>query len=92
MARQCIATMERTEQAARSGIARRSGLQVVLAITETIREMGAVPSGHLYAPLTGKLTLEQYQRIIGVIKRAGLVRVAPSGLITWIGPAGGQHA
>lgn len=58
---------------------------VVLTVAEAIRELGSVPSGHLYARLMNKLTLDQYYGVIGALKRAELV--SESGyVLTWIGP------
>ena len=47
--------------------------QTVLAIAEAIRSLGTVPSGHLYARVMGKLSLDQYNQIIGILKQQGLV-------------------
>lgn len=60
--------------------------RVDAAIAEAIRKLGTVPSGHLYASLMGHLSLDQYQQIIGRLKRAGLVSESYHEL-TWIGPA-----
>jgi len=49
-------------------------IKVVAAIAETIRELGSIPSGHLYAQLVGRMTLEQYNGVIDTLKNAGLVR------------------
>lgn len=43
------------------------------AIYETILELGGIPSGHLYAQLMGKMTLDQYNDIIGLLKDSALV-------------------
>lgn len=58
----------------------------VLAIAETVRELGEVPSGHLYAQLMGDMDLDTYTSLIQVLEHAGLVRVQPSHLIIWVGP------
>ena len=47
--------------------------QMVLAIAEAIRSLGAVPSGHLYARVMDKLSLDQYNQIIGILKKQGLI-------------------
>lgn len=65
-------------------------VQVVAAIAETIREVGEVPSGTLYAGLMAKgCTFPQYEKILGVLVRSGLVRVK-NHLVTWIGPLKGE--
>lgn len=56
-----------------------------LAMGETIRELGRVPSGHLYAAVMSKMSLQCYQQLIGVLKNAGLVREESHELI-WCGP------
>jgi len=63
-----------------------SALAVVTAIAETIRELKEVPSGHLYAALMGKMSLEEYEQIIRIIEGADLIKVERSHLIRWIGP------
>lgn len=60
-------------------------LQAVLAVGEAIREVGEVPSGHLYAQLMGHLRLDQYNAIIRTLKEAGVVSES-NYLLKWIGP------
>jgi hypothetical protein len=60
---------------------------IVVAVAETIKELGSVPSGHLYARLMGHMNLETYENIIGVLVRKGLVRHEPSHLLVWTGDA-----
>ena len=48
-------------------------LQTVKAIAEAIRDLGTVPSGHLYARVMGFMSLDQYNQIIGILKRQGLI-------------------
>jgi len=60
---------------------------ILQAAAEAIRELGEVPSGHLYANLMSKLSLAQFEQVLGVLKGAGLVRESNAHLLTWIGPA-----
>ena len=60
---------------------------ILQAVAEAIRELGEVPSGHLYANLMSKLRLAQFEQVLGVLKGAGLVRESNAHLLTWIGPA-----
>ena len=60
-------------------------LEVYLEVSETIRELKKVPSGHLYAMVMGKMSLEVYQAIITRLKAVSLVRETAHQL-TWIGP------
>jgi hypothetical protein len=62
-----------------------AALQVVRIVADAIRELGTVPSGVLYAHLAGKFTLDQYEAIIGILKRAGVISVTPAHVIHWIG-------
>jgi hypothetical protein len=44
------------------------------AIAGAIRELGRVPSGHLYAQVMGHMNLATYERIIDLLVRTNLVR------------------
>jgi hypothetical protein len=59
---------------------------VIKAVADVIRELGEIPSGHLYARLMGSLNIDQYNTIIGVLKKCQLVKEERY-LLTWIGPA-----
>jgi len=56
--------------------ARETALLVCGAVLEAIKEAGpqGLPSGHLYAALCGKLSLENYQAIIEILTRLGKIR------------------
>jgi hypothetical protein len=58
---------------------------VIKAVADVIRELGSIPSGHLYARLIGHLNIDQYNTIIGLLKRAGLVE-ENAFMLRWIGP------
>ena len=64
-----------------------AAVRVAHAIAETIRELGEVPSGHLYARVMGVMDLRQYEQVIDLLIDARLVERAPSHLLRWIGPA-----
>ena len=55
---------------------------ILQAVAEAIRELGEVPSGHLYANLMSKLSLAQFEQVLGVLKGAGLVRESNAHLLT----------
>jgi hypothetical protein len=60
-----------------------AAFNIHLAVAEAIRALGEVPSGHLYARVCDKLTLDQYQRIIATLVESG--RVTNSGhLLRWV--------
>ena len=61
-------------------------LQVLKALAGIIYEAGEIPSGHLYARLMGTVSLDEYQRLIGTLKGAGLVTEKPGHLLRWAGP------
>ena len=59
-----------------------AGIQVVKALADAIKELGSVPSGHLYASVMGRLSLSQYEQCIGILTRAGIVRKSGD-LLIW---------
>ena len=63
----------------------RGAVGVVLAVAEAIRDLKEVPSGHLYAQLMGHMELATYNKIIDILKNAGMVR-EQNHLLTWTGP------
>lgn len=62
-----------------------AAVEIIMAVAEAIRSLKSVPSGHLYARLMGSMTLDDYQAVIGVLKRTGLVSESAH-LLTWTGP------
>lgn len=66
-----------------------AAIQLIVAVGDVIRELGQIPSGHLYAQLMGQLSLDQYQSILTQLKKADLVKELPSHLLVWTGPAKG---
>ncbi len=68
----------------------RKGLELIKLVGDSIRQLckvrdGSYPSGELYAQLTGHMSLEEYQRIIDILKDARLITVKHN-LLTWVGP------
>lgn len=68
-----------------SSTAMSAALQMAAAVGEAVRDLGSVPSGHLYARLMGTLSLEQYEVIVGALVKARLVERS-NHVLTWIGP------
>ncbi len=60
-------------------------VELAAAIGEAIRELGSVPSGHLYARLMDRMAIEDYEAAIGLLIRTRLVRREPSHLLVWAG-------
>lgn len=58
-------------------------IQIVKAIAETIKELGSVPSGHLYARLMDKMDIQMYQNIIALLKKNGFVKES-NHVLTWV--------
>jgi len=54
------------------------------AIASLIKEVKEIPSGHLYAQLMGKMTLDQYQNMLATLQKAGLVSLK-NDLLTYTG-------
>jgi hypothetical protein len=63
-----------------------AGLETVRLIAGAIRELGRVPSGHLYARVMGSLSLDQYNKVIGILKKAGLVEETAGHELIWKEP------
>ena len=68
----------------------KAALQILMAVAETIRELGAVPSGHLYATLMGRMSLQEYESLVRILKNADLVSESAHEL-RWIGPKKEGH-
>jgi hypothetical protein len=64
-----------------------AGIRAIAAVAETVRELGRVPSGTVYAALMSKgVTFSGYEKILGILDRAGLVRQTQGHELVWIGP------
>lgn len=63
----------------------RATIDAVAALGAAIKQLGEVPSGHLYARVMGHLTLEQYTWLIDALKRAHLVE-EKNHVLRWVGP------
>jgi hypothetical protein len=65
------------------------GLAVVViqSVLEIVRELGRVPSGHVYATLTAKgCTINQWSAMVSVMTGTGLVELTKGHELVWIGP------
>lgn len=61
-----------------------ASLSIIRIVADAIRDLGEVPSGHLYARLMPTFSLAQYESVIGLLKRAGLVE-EKNYLLVWKG-------
>ena len=59
-------------------------VEIIKAVADAICDLKRVPSGHLYTRVMNALDIHQYQRVIEIIKDAGLIRIENDELI-WIG-------
>jgi hypothetical protein len=64
----------------------KAGLNIVLAVTEAIREAGEIPAGTLYAVLVGKVDIQGFDKIVSIVTNAGLVEKRGD-LLRWVGPS-----
>jgi hypothetical protein len=62
-----------------------SALEIMMAIAEAIKDLGSVPSGHLYARVMGHVDIHTYNTIIALLKDAKIV-AEHNHLLTYIGP------
>ncbi len=60
-------------------------IDMMSAVGGVIKELGSVPSGHLYAQLMGLLRLDVYEATIDTLVRLKLVRRDRNHMLTWIG-------
>lgn len=68
----------------------KTALAYVKAIAEAIKEAKEIPSGHLYAVLMDKMNIDQYNQLIGILKRTGLV-TEDNHLLKWNEPGKGRE-
>jgi len=62
-----------------------ASINLVRTVADIIKELGEVPSGHLYAQLMPyNISLQAYETIIRVILSTGLVQ-QKNHLLIWIG-------
>ena len=52
----------------------KAGLAALQALAEAIRELGSVPSGHLYAQVMAYFSLEAYTKAIAMLCNSGVIR------------------
>ena len=57
----------------------------VLAIAEAIRDLKRVPNGEFYVQVMNYLSLEEYNAIIALLKKHGVVK-EENHVLTYIGP------
>ena len=65
----------------------RAAVAATFAVAEAIRGLKRVPSGVLYSQVMSVMDMATYNRIVEVLKGAGVVR-EESHLLTWVEPKG----
>lgn len=63
----------------------KAALGMVTAMGDAIQALGEVPNGHLYARVMDKMSLKDYDFVIGLLKDSGVV-TETSNLLKWVGP------
>ena len=69
---------------------KKAALKMILAVGDTIREVGEIPSGILYSALMAhfpNITLNNYQSIMTTLRGTGLIE-EKNNVVRWIGPRG----
>lgn len=61
-------------------------LKLLEALTRVLSEVGEVPSGTVYSALIGKVTLADYQAVLSLMERIGVIKVDSNHMIRWTGP------
>lgn len=60
-------------------------VKTVQAIADAIRELRSVPSAELYARVMPYISLDNYERILGILKRSGVVEERAH-VLYWVAP------
>lgn len=58
-------------------------LEIIKIIADAIKEVGNIPSGHLYVRLMNYMSLSTYESIINILEKGNFIQVK-NHLITWI--------
>jgi len=51
-----------------------AGLNTLRALADTVKELGEVPSGHLYNVVMGIMDLQAYEKAIGLLVGSGIIQ------------------
>jgi hypothetical protein len=62
----------------------KAAVEIVRALGDAIKELGSIPSGHLYMAVASKMSLQAYSAAIMILKKAGKVK-EQGHLLTWVG-------
>lgn len=67
-----------------SAVEVRAVIRICRILADAIRDLGEVPSGHLYARVSDFLSLDNYNAAISFLKQAKLISES-NNLLTWKG-------
>lgn len=57
-----------------------------MAVAEAIRESGTIPSGLVYSATMSVLSLEAFEKVVGILECAKLVKRGDNHTLVWVGP------
>jgi hypothetical protein len=60
-----------------------SAINAIKAVADCIQELGQVPNGVLYSQLMGVMSLNQYNQIIGILERSGVIENR-NNVLVWV--------
>jgi hypothetical protein len=60
-----------------------SAINAIKSVADCIKELGQVPNGVLYSQLMGVMSLNQYNQIIGILERSGVIENR-NNLLVWV--------
>jgi hypothetical protein len=60
----------------------KAAIETIRAIADTIRSLGSIPSGELYARVMQYIPIDSYNRIIDILVNSGLI-TKTNNLLTW---------
>jgi len=63
----------------------KAAVEIMKAVASAVKELGSIPSGHLYARLMGKMSLDSYEKMTACMQRMGIIRIEGNHLITYTG-------
>ena len=64
-----------------------SAIRLIKIVADAMREANEIPSGTIYAALMQYgCTMEQFEAMVRILIRAGLIEHTGMGLLRWIGP------
>jgi len=63
----------------------KAAVEIMKAVASAVKDLGSIPSGHLYAQLMGRMSLDSYEKMTGVLQRMGIISIDRNHLVTYTG-------